>query len=60
MAGAAARTLVRARSGRSADPARAALQEWGAMGTDFPDSHRDLLDARFAPLATLGKDGARS
>jgi PPOX class probable F420-dependent enzyme len=27
------------------------------MGTDFPDSHRDLLDARFATLATLGKDG---
>jgi PPOX class probable F420-dependent enzyme len=27
------------------------------MGTEFPDSHRDLLDARFATLATLGKDG---
>ncbi|HVW48447.1 MAG TPA: PPOX class F420-dependent oxidoreductase [Solirubrobacterales bacterium] len=27
------------------------------MRTDFPDSHRDLLDARFATLATLGKDG---
>jgi len=27
------------------------------MSTDFPDSHRDLLDARFATLATLGKDG---
>ncbi len=27
------------------------------MSTDFPDSHRDLLDARFATLATVGKDG---
>jgi PPOX class probable F420-dependent enzyme len=27
------------------------------MSTRFPDSHRDLLDARFATLATLGKDG---
>jgi PPOX class probable F420-dependent enzyme len=27
------------------------------MSTGFPDSHRDLLDARFATLATLGKDG---
>jgi PPOX class probable F420-dependent enzyme len=27
------------------------------MTTDFPDSHSDLLDARFATLATLGKDG---
>jgi PPOX class probable F420-dependent enzyme len=27
------------------------------MSTTFPDSHRDLLDARFATLATLGKDG---
>jgi PPOX class probable F420-dependent enzyme len=27
------------------------------MGTAFPDSHRDLLDAQFATLATLGKDG---
>jgi PPOX class probable F420-dependent enzyme len=27
------------------------------MSTDFPDSHRDLLDARFATLATLGKNG---
>ncbi len=27
------------------------------MSTDFPDSHRDLLEARFATLATLGKDG---
>jgi PPOX class probable F420-dependent enzyme len=27
------------------------------MTTDFPDSHRDLLDAKFATLATLGKDG---
>ena len=27
------------------------------MSTDFPDSHRDLLDAQFATLATLGKDG---
>jgi PPOX class probable F420-dependent enzyme len=25
--------------------------------TDFPDSHRDLLDAQFATLATIGKDG---
>jgi len=27
------------------------------MSTTFPDSHRDLLDAPFATLATLGKDG---
>lgn len=27
------------------------------MRSDFPDSHRDLLEARFATLATLGKDG---
>lgn len=27
------------------------------MSTSFPDSHRDLLDAQFATLATLGKDG---
>ncbi|HEX4753701.1 MAG TPA: PPOX class F420-dependent oxidoreductase [Solirubrobacterales bacterium] len=27
------------------------------MSTDFPDSHRDLLDAQFATVATLGKDG---
>jgi PPOX class probable F420-dependent enzyme len=27
------------------------------MSTDFPDSHRDLLDARFATLATIGKKG---
>ena len=27
------------------------------MTTDFPASHRDLLDARFATLATIGKDG---
>ncbi len=27
------------------------------MTTDFPDSHRDLLEAKFATLATLGKDG---
>jgi PPOX class probable F420-dependent enzyme len=27
------------------------------MTTDFPDSHRDLLDAQFATLAALGKDG---
>jgi PPOX class probable F420-dependent enzyme len=25
--------------------------------TDFPDSHRDLLDAQFASLATIGGDG---
>ena len=25
--------------------------------TTFPDSHRDLLDAQFATLATVGKDG---
>lgn len=25
--------------------------------TDFPDSHRDLLDAKFATLATLSRDG---
>jgi PPOX class probable F420-dependent enzyme len=27
------------------------------MSTDFPESHRDLLEARFATLATLGRDG---
>jgi PPOX class probable F420-dependent enzyme len=27
------------------------------MSTTFPDSHRDLLEAKFATLATLGKDG---
>jgi PPOX class probable F420-dependent enzyme len=27
------------------------------MTTDFPDSHRDLLEAKFATLATLGRDG---
>jgi PPOX class probable F420-dependent enzyme len=27
------------------------------MSTEFADSHRDLLDAQFATLATLGKDG---
>jgi PPOX class probable F420-dependent enzyme len=26
--------------------------------TDFPQSHADLLDAQFATLATLGRDGA--
>src|SRR5436309_13188129 len=25
--------------------------------TDFPDSHRDLLDGQFASLATIGGDG---
>jgi len=25
---------------------------------EIPDTHRDLLDARFATLATLGRDGA--
>lgn len=25
--------------------------------TDFPESHRDLLDAEFATLATIGADG---
>jgi PPOX class probable F420-dependent enzyme len=25
--------------------------------TDFPDTHRDLLDAQFASLATIGRDG---
>jgi PPOX class probable F420-dependent enzyme len=25
--------------------------------TDFPESHRDLLDAQFASLATIGGDG---
>jgi PPOX class probable F420-dependent enzyme len=25
--------------------------------TDFPESHRDLLDSQFATLATLGRDG---
>lgn len=27
------------------------------MSTTFPDTHRDLLDAKFATLATIGKDG---
>jgi PPOX class probable F420-dependent enzyme len=27
------------------------------MSSQIPDSHRDLLDAKFATLATLGKDG---
>src|SRR3978361_632562 len=27
------------------------------MSTEFPESHRDLLDAQFATLAALGKDG---
>jgi PPOX class probable F420-dependent enzyme len=27
------------------------------MTTDFPDTHKDLLDAQFATLATIGKDG---
>jgi PPOX class probable F420-dependent enzyme len=27
------------------------------MTTDFPDSHHDLLETKFATLATLGKDG---
>ena len=27
------------------------------MSVDFPDSHRDLLEARFATLATIGKAG---
>jgi PPOX class probable F420-dependent enzyme len=27
------------------------------MSTEFPESHRDLLDGRFATLATIGKDG---
>jgi PPOX class probable F420-dependent enzyme len=27
------------------------------MSTEFPDSHKDLLDAQFATLATIGKDG---
>lgn len=27
------------------------------MSTGFPDTHRDLLDAKFATLATIGKDG---
>jgi len=26
--------------------------------TEFPDSHRDLLDGQFATLATIGRDGA--
>jgi PPOX class probable F420-dependent enzyme len=26
--------------------------------TAFPESHRDLLDAQFATLATLGRDGS--
>jgi PPOX class probable F420-dependent enzyme len=25
--------------------------------TDFPDTHRDLLDGQFASLATIGRDG---
>ncbi len=27
------------------------------MSTEFPDSHRDLLETKFATLATIGKDG---
>jgi hypothetical protein len=27
------------------------------MTTEIPDSHRDLLEAKFATLATIGKDG---
>jgi PPOX class probable F420-dependent enzyme len=27
------------------------------MSTNFPDSHKDLLEAKFATLATLGKNG---
>ena len=27
------------------------------MSADFPDSHRDLLEAKFATLATIGKGG---
>lgn len=27
------------------------------MTTEFPDSHRDLLEAKFATLATIWKDG---
>ncbi len=27
------------------------------MSTDFPDAFADLLDAQFATLATIGKDG---
>ena len=27
------------------------------MSTEFPDSHRDLLEAKFATLATIGNDG---
>jgi PPOX class probable F420-dependent enzyme len=27
-------------------------------GTEIPPSHKDLLDARFATLATIGADGA--
>jgi PPOX class probable F420-dependent enzyme len=27
------------------------------MRTEFPDSHRDLLETKFATLATIGKDG---
>ena len=30
-------------------------QKWRM--TEFPDSHRDLLDAKFASLATIGSDG---
>ena len=33
------------------------MRKSAQMATDFPDSHSDLLDARFATLATLGKDG---
>jgi PPOX class probable F420-dependent enzyme len=41
-----------------APPEEASRQESRAsMTTDFPDSHRDLLEAKFATLATLGKDG---
>jgi PPOX class probable F420-dependent enzyme len=27
------------------------------MGTEIPDAFKDLLDAKFATLATIGKDG---
>jgi PPOX class probable F420-dependent enzyme len=38
-------------------PTYAMRQHSPSMSTAFPDSHRDLLDARFATLATIGKDG---
>jgi PPOX class probable F420-dependent enzyme len=43
--------------GGDRDDARWLCENPPPMATGFPDSHRDLLDAQFATLATLGKDG---